>query len=256
MKPTQLLLAAVTSALIGVAQAAPVLYVHDSSGKLGTVDVASGAVSLIGNMGVVMTDIAFDPSGNLFGLSFTRLYTINPATAAASLIGVHGIPGGNALVFGTDGTLYGAGASTNSLFAINRATGASSNLGNIGFFSGGDLAFKDSKLYLATSNQLVRVDLTANASGTVVGPFGFSNVFGLATAENGILYGISGTQVFSVNTVTGAGTLVSNFGGKGLGTSYGSSFFLESRPVPVPAAVWLFGSGLLGLVGAVRRKKA
>lgn len=28
------------------------------------------------------------------------------------------------------------------------------------------------------------------------------------------------------------------------------------KPVPVPAAVWLFGSGLLGLVGMARRKKA
>lgn len=27
-------------------------------------------------------------------------------------------------------------------------------------------------------------------------------------------------------------------------------------PVPVPAAVWLFGSGLIGLVGVARRKKA
>jgi hypothetical protein len=26
--------------------------------------------------------------------------------------------------------------------------------------------------------------------------------------------------------------------------------------VPVPAAVWLFGSGLLGLIGIARRKKA
>jgi hypothetical protein len=28
------------------------------------------------------------------------------------------------------------------------------------------------------------------------------------------------------------------------------------EPVPVPAAVWLFGSGLLGLIGMARRKKA
>ena len=27
-------------------------------------------------------------------------------------------------------------------------------------------------------------------------------------------------------------------------------------PVPIPAAVWLFGSGLLGLIGVARRKKA
>ena len=30
----------------------------------------------------------------------------------------------------------------------------------------------------------------------------------------------------------------------------------DVSPVPVPAAVWLFGSGLLGLVGVARRKKA
>lgn len=34
------------------------------------------------------------------------------------------------------------------------------------------------------------------------------------------------------------------------------SFSGIMTPVPVPAAVWLFGSGLLGLVGVARRKKA
>ena len=29
----------------------------------------------------------------------------------------------------------------------------------------------------------------------------------------------------------------------------------DIAPVPVPAAVWLFGSGLVGLVGVARRKK-
>jgi len=30
----------------------------------------------------------------------------------------------------------------------------------------------------------------------------------------------------------------------------------ESSPVPIPPAVWLFGSGLLGLIGFTKRKKA
>jgi hypothetical protein len=30
---------------------------------------------------------------------------------------------------------------------------------------------------------------------------------------------------------------------------------LESNPVPVPAAVWLLGSGLIGLIGIRRRNR-
>lgn len=33
-----------------------------------------------------------------------------------------------------------------------------------------------------------------------------------------------------------------------------SAQFAGSTPVPVPAAIWLFGSGLLGLIGVVRRR--
>ena len=31
---------------------------------------------------------------------------------------------------------------------------------------------------------------------------------------------------------------------------------MDVQVVPVPAAVWLFGTGLLGLIGIARRKKA
>lgn len=31
---------------------------------------------------------------------------------------------------------------------------------------------------------------------------------------------------------------------------------IDTSPIPVPAAVWLFGSGLLGLIGVARRKKS
>ena len=45
------------------------------------------------------------------------------------------------------------------------------------------------------------------------------------------------------------------------GTPNGGSIWwdnanLTASPVPVPAAVWLFGSGLLGLVGVARRRKS
>lgn len=37
---------------------------------------------------------------------------------------------------------------------------------------------------------------------------------------------------------------------------YSGSFLYKPASVPVPAAAWLFGSGLIGLVGFARRKKA
>lgn len=39
------------------------------------------------------------------------------------------------------------------------------------------------------------------------------------------------------------------------GNGVTSAQFAGSTPVPVPAALWLFGSGLLGLVGVVRRRR-
>jgi len=48
---------------------------------------------------------------------------------------------------------------------------------------------------------------------------------------------------------------IHTFGGKGSNLSVLAVYDGDISAVPVPAAVWLFGSGLLGLIGIARRKK-
>ena len=40
-----------------------------------------------------------------------------------------------------------------------------------------------------------------------------------------------------------------------IGSAFGDFTFAAAQPVPIPAAFWLFGSGVLGLLGVSRRKK-
>jgi hypothetical protein len=250
------------SLLIGTASASPILWVGDSSGRLGQVDVATGNVTLVGNMGSVMTDIAFDSSGNLFGITFGSLYSINTATAASTFIGNHALGGSkNSLVFGSDDTLY---AANTSLYSLNIGTGASTLIGNGGtsYSSSGDLAFIGDDLFLSSTggvggDKLVELNEN-NGTGTNVGNIGLFSVFGLATDNNIDLYGVAGVSVYNIDTGNGAATLLTSFNGQGLVGAFGSAFFEESgamSPVPVPAAVWLFGTALIGFIGFSRRRK-
>ena len=45
------------------------------------------------------------------------------------------------------------------------------------------------------------------------------------------------------------------FGPAGQRTSTIGTYLVQTSPVPVPAAVWLFGSGLLGMIGIARTKR-
>lgn len=252
-----LALLATLSGAANLASAAPILWVSDSSGNLGTVDVTTGNVTVIGGMGQVMTDIAFDPNGNLFGVTFSGLYNINKNTGSISLIGSTGTSL-NSLVFDSSGTLYGANS---GLYTLDTTNGSTSFVGSGGgYSSSGDLAFIGNDLFLSSGggDRLFDIDTTTGI-GTNIGNIGFSSVYGLATDNNLDLYGVVGTSIINIDTLSGAGSFLINYGGQGLGVAYGSAFFEEAcsgncTSVPEPGSLSL-GLLALGLLGVVRLRK-
>ena len=66
------------------------------------------------------------------------------------------------------------------------------------------------------------------------------------TLQNGLSY---------ANVITDLATGDLRIGVRVISFDSGGSEAFVNNPVPVPAAVWLFGSGLLGLVSVARRKR-
>ena len=193
-------------------------------------DVDSGQVTIVGDMGVVMTDIAFAQDGRLFGLDFDHALRDRPAHGGDDADrGPRRRRAGTRSSSRPTGrsTPWAAPAPSSSSSTLRPARRAA--LGDVGANSAGDLAFYGGELYLATlAHSLVRIDLGPPATGASVGPFGFSDVYGLATSDDGILYGVAGTEIFEVDPQTGAGTLLTDYAGQALDVAYGSSFQGES----------------------------
>lgn len=105
----------------------------------------------------------------------------------------------------------------------------------------------------------------SSTSGFFDGSFGgFAGTFSVGglltgTFDNLTIIGLGGSdgQFMGAVTYTGGSMQGSLTGGSIVGTFSGSSVMAKLGSVtvvPVPAAAWLFGSGLIGLVAVARRK--
>jgi hypothetical protein len=265
----------------GVCAAAPVLWVDDSYSQLGTVDIGTGAVSVIGGLQTNLGDIAFDSNGKLWGVDlYSNLYSVSTTTGIASIVGNSGdAVQFNSLVGGPGGSLYAAGLNSPKLYTINSATGADTVVGTTGFAAAGDLAFVNGTLYESAVDpknsavdDLIKITLSPTFSATEVGSFGIPDVYGLASDDNGVLYAIAGTAIYTTNLDTAALTPLLNYAGNsaGLGPADGEAFISESAGaiasgpsptttlVPLPSAVWsglILLAALAGISAATRLRQ-
>jgi hypothetical protein len=248
---------------IGPATADAVLWIDDTSGNIGTVDLTTSTTTVVGPSGQILTDIGFNSSGALFGTTFGNFYSVSQTTGHATQIGgaYSGTGGMNALV-GNGSNLLGAANDSFSIFSINGTTGANTAVMTSPLTSAGDLAFATSgHLFESAVNGSVDalVDVTANH---VVGNFNqgattFNGVFGLAVdPTTGTMYAVNGTQIYTVNEATAAVTPLLNYSGHGLGAANGTAFIGEGSVVgaPEPASVGILGFGV-GVMAFLRRRR-
>jgi hypothetical protein len=197
-----------------------------NTNPFGTVDLNSGAFTLIGNMG----------SGGYSGLAVANgvvyteqnglLFSVN--TSNGSLTPIGGIVGNNLATFGsTTSGLYGlAGTGAQevaTLFSINPQTGAITAIGPIGASAIGNgqtyyqrLSVGSSTLYMENGGNLYTIN-TATGAATQVGTTDSNGYLSsVLLFENGTYYVGAGSVFGTINIATGQITPHSSvFGGPG-----------------------------------------
>jgi hypothetical protein len=148
-----------------------------------TVSITTGVVTNIGQItGIneLPTSLAYkQPNGPMYlgatDLTYSKLYTISPDSAAATLIGnITDCPGLIDFSINCEGKLYGTDIVNDNLIYIDTATGAGTIIGplgvNLNYAQGASFDLSTGTLYLAaytTESQLRTVNLTTGATTLV-----------------------------------------------------------------------------------------
>ncbi|MGC4122177.1 MAG: hypothetical protein QM765_47875 [Myxococcales bacterium] len=200
--------------LCGLSGCEPFIYAQTPV-ALYQVELPSGRVLEVGATGLMAFDLAFTPSRVLYGTQGELVFTLDRKTGVplsmSPLLPV--FEGMNALGSASDGSLYGAGGSTIYLIDPDSWTVATVAHLPSQYSSSGDLAFVGDALFTTvyrpgnSSDDLALVDLAAGTA-KIVGPIGYSDVYGLAPYD-GELYGFAqGGQILRIDMATGAGSLI------------------------------------------------
>lgn len=221
-------------------------------------------------------------SGTVGG--YTNIYELDPVTGAIlntinsgvdSILGLAANP--------DDGLLYAAGCCGSTIEKVDPSTGSVVGSLTVGAENMQGLTISGGKLYASNNNNftIYEIDLITGDTlrslyvGDIQTDWGFvngGNIQGIEVFDNNIFLNVDNAGVllelheFSLNDFSHLG--VGYYGQRAAASGYDGEFLwldideettnglikLAVNPVPIPSAVWLFGSGLIGLIGIARRK--
>ncbi|MEP6355983.1 MAG: cadherin domain-containing protein, partial [Hyphomicrobiales bacterium] len=184
--------------------------------EFGTIDVENGDITVLGDTnGATYADIAVTADGDLFAITFPNpsLVQLDPETGnVLETIATPDLPRfSNALVAGSDGSIFVAVANSDALFTVDPENGTSTLIGNTGVNSGGDFAEVNGELFLATTDQtLVRIEFDqidddGNIPTTQIAEdFEFTDdLFAIASNGDGNLYLVdTGNNLYEIDPQT------------------------------------------------------
>jgi len=174
-----------------------------------------------------MTDIAIDGAGRIIGVSFTKVYEVDPNNASCRLLstmlagsfnGLSFVPAEQVGATGPD-VLVGSRNTDGKIFRIDPATGAAVEIGDMGpgMKSSGDIvsvrgfgtvATVTTGIGIGTPDQLVRLDPITFHATPIGTNTAFTHLWGLGFWA-GKVFGFSDTGAFiQIDTQTGVGTQI------------------------------------------------
>jgi hypothetical protein len=241
-----------------------VTYVYTGSGVYGTLDLTSGAFTSIATSPTLQTANASgfaETGGALYAAGFANptsgLFSVNASNGVATLVG--------STVNSTVGDVFG-GTTGGGLFSISQlfnlysvsTAGAFNSVGATGLpgFAGFvALSNNGSSLFLEDDGELWSIN-TSTGAGTDIAN-GLGHDYSALIFEGLTLYGISGTEIYNVNTTNGTDTAVQAI------TGLSSDNIVAIAPDPVtgtggPSApepgTWVLLSAGLSVLVLLRRR--
>jgi hypothetical protein len=184
-------------------------YVFTKSDQFGVIDLNTGAFTQFTSTTVQPAGMGV-ANGSLYiaGYGTSALYMVNPATGSLAFVAYSSIT-----FYELGSTLSGLYAVDNgNLYSINPATAAATLIGSTGLTSNATtgMSTNANSLFYTVNGNLYLLN-TVTAQATLIGPTGVNGIASMAY-EDGLLYAAvtqPSSQIYTLNTSTGAGTLVS-----------------------------------------------